>query len=346
VSAAGQRGTPPEGEHGGVIRGVSLICTLYNEAGSVAAFLDAVYSMEGLPEEFVIVDGGSTDGTAEAITGYVGEHPTAMDVRLLVRPECNRRSTVGAIAKGRNVAIASARHDLIAVTDCGCMVERDWLRKIVGPLLGDPRADIAGGWYLPDARTSFERCLGNVWLVPPGEVDPGHFLPSSRSLAFRRSAWEAVGGYPEHTYYAEDTLFDLLLRQRGYAIVYVPDALVRWRMKSSVGAFAKLVHDYGYGDGSNAIMASSLWKSAAKVSLMLLFLTLAAALHPAWLIALVVYRIVIAARRHGGRMFGPGALAMLPCAMVVKAIADVSYLAGHLRGRFASTRTAAGGGGS
>ena len=49
------------------------------------------------------------------------------------------------------------------------------------------------------------------------EVDPATFLPSSRSVAFRKAAWAAVGGYPEWLDYCEDLVFDLSLRERGAA---------------------------------------------------------------------------------------------------------------------------------
>ena len=46
------------------------------------------------------------------------------------------------------------------------------------------------------------------------EIDPARFLPSSRSVAFTRRAWEQVGGYPEWLDYCEDLVFDFALRGR------------------------------------------------------------------------------------------------------------------------------------
>ena len=43
------------------------------------------------------------------------------------------------------------------------------------------------------------------------------FLPSGRSIAFKKSAWKEVGGYPENLYTGEDTLFDLKLKEKGLA---------------------------------------------------------------------------------------------------------------------------------
>ena len=48
------------------------------------------------------------------------------------------------------------------------------------------------------------------------------------SVAFRKSAWKDVGGYPEWLETAEDTLFDLNLKKAGKKFVLAKDAVVRW----------------------------------------------------------------------------------------------------------------------
>ena len=48
---------------------------------------------------------------------------------------------------------------------------------------------------------------------------PARFLPSSRSVAFRKSAWTAIGGYPAWLDYGEDIVFDLALQERFNAYV-------------------------------------------------------------------------------------------------------------------------------
>ena len=326
----------------GIIRGVTLICTLYNEAGTVGEFLDAIFTMDPGPEEFIILDGGSTDGTNAAIAGYLSRRKTPMEVRHLIRPECNRKFTVGAIARGRNEAISAAGHDLIAVTDGGCAVSKNWLKEIIRPLTDGSGAEVAGGWYVGDARSAFERCIAGVWLIPPGAVDPRNFMPSSRSIAFRKSAWEAVGGYPERTYYAEDTMFNLALRRKGYSFAYVPGAIVRWRMKSTPGSFVRLVHDYGFGDGENRIMAGNLLSTAVKLGGAVALMAAALLVHPAWVVVLFAFWTLLVARRGIDGNNLTSFLRDLPCSILVKLLAAVSYLTGHLGGRLTGAPAASG----
>ena len=319
-------------ETGPVLTGVSLICTLYNEADSVTAFLDSVLGMDLLPEEFVIVDGGSTDGTSEIIARYLRDRTTPTRVVHRIDQECNLRHSPGPVAKGRNVAIGLASCDLIAVTDAGCRLDPRWLEKITARWRAGEDVDVIGGWYLPDARTHFERCVAATWLRSSAEVDPRSFMPSSRSLAMRREAWRRAGGYPEHTLLAEDTLFDLALRSSGCTIAFAPEAVVYWRVPHSVAAFARLVRRYGYGDGLNRILPGNLRNVALKLGIAAALLAASAAVHPAFLALLVAYWTALVFRNARHAMTPAGFLKSWPCLVAVKIVSDASYLAGYLRG--------------
>ena len=73
--------------------------TVRNEAKSLPRLLDSVLMQTVLPEEVVIADGGSTDGTPDIARSYMDRLP----LRLLEVPGAN-------ISQGRNAAIKKARH--------------------------------------------------------------------------------------------------------------------------------------------------------------------------------------------------------------------------------------------
>ena len=111
------------------------------------------------------------------------------------------------------MAIAAAHHALIAATDAGVRLERDWLEQLlIVPCRAEDPADVVSGAFVAAPETLFELALGAVTLPAIDEIDPATFNPSSRSVAFRREAWQKVGGYPEWLDYCEDLLFDLALR--------------------------------------------------------------------------------------------------------------------------------------
>jgi hypothetical protein len=101
----------------------------------------------------------------------------------------------------------------------------------------------------------FEVAMGATVLPELWDVEPDRFLPSSRSIAFRKSAAEAVGGYPEWLDYCEDLVFDLRLRQRFGPFEFEPQALVYFRPRSDLKSFFKQYYQYARGDGK-----ADLWR--------------------------------------------------------------------------------------
>ena len=219
---------------------VSLVATVLNESSSIAALLDSILAQERLPDEVVIVDGGSRDGTLEALRSYAGRLP----LQTIEAPGCN-------ISQGRNRAIAAAQGEIIAVTDGGVRLDPRWLSELVGPAT---QGAIACGFFVPDARGTFEVALGATVLPAVAEIDPRRFLPSSRSVAFPKEAWQRVGGYPENLDYCEDLVFDLRLRQAGYPLAWVPQAIAHFRPRPSLAAFFRQYYRYARGDGK-----ANLW---------------------------------------------------------------------------------------
>jgi hypothetical protein len=105
------------------------------------------------------------------------------------------------------------------------------------------------GFFRADPRTAAETAMGATVLPEARDVDPRRFLPSSRSVAFRREAWEAVGGYPEWLDYSEDVVFDRALIARYGPFRFVPEAAVAFRPRGGLRALARQYYHYARGDG-------------------------------------------------------------------------------------------------
>ena len=86
---------------------ISLISTMLNERHTVGPWLDSIRRQSRLPDEIVIVDGNSSDGTWEFLQAAAFADP--------LLSVC--RESGGNISTGRNMAVRHAKHEIIAVTD-------------------------------------------------------------------------------------------------------------------------------------------------------------------------------------------------------------------------------------
>jgi glycosyltransferase involved in cell wall biosynthesis len=221
---------------------VSVVVTVRNEEHSVDELIHSLLAQTRAPDEIILTDGGSTDRTAEVVEGWVRWGAPIVF-----------RSCPGAnIAAGRNRAVEMAGGEVIACTDAGVRLDPRWLERITAPF--DDGADVVMGFFRSAPRNTFERALGATTLPDADEIVPERFVASSRSIAYRRSAWEKVGGYPEWLDYGEDVVFDLALRAAGLRFVWEPRAVVHFRPRPSLPAFVRQYYRYARGDGK-----ANLW---------------------------------------------------------------------------------------
>ncbi|MFC1463527.1 MAG: glycosyltransferase [Candidatus Brachytrichaceae bacterium NZ_4S206] len=215
---------------------VTLVFTVLNEATSLPTLLDSIAAQTRRPDEIVVCDGGSRDETVALLRSE-----RRFNLRVIEAPGAN-------ISRGRNLAIAAALHEVIACTDAGVRLDPRWLESIVAPL-ADPRCHGVAGFFTPDPHATFEVAMGATVLPELRDINPEKFLPSSRSVAFRKSAWQAAGGYPEWLDYCEDLIFDMALRERCGAFAFAPEAVAYFRPRGSLSAFFKQYYRYARGDG-------------------------------------------------------------------------------------------------
>lgn len=215
---------------------VSVVITILNEETTIASLLRSLKAQSKKPDEVIIIDAGSTDGTVNIVREF--QRKSGM-IRLLVKPGANR-------SLGRNIGIARAHGPIIALIDAGCAAKRDWLKKLTRPFK-DPEVDVVAGFYKPKGDSIVQRCLAVYTCVLPHQMNTRTFLPASRSMAFRKFVWKEVGGFPEALNTCEDRVFVDRLKQQGALFVLAKDAVVSWEQQRTVkNAFRQL---FGYARG-------------------------------------------------------------------------------------------------
>ena len=201
---------------------VTLYANVLNEAHSIDRLLVSVDAQTRKYDEFIIIDGGSNDGTLEVLERYVGSHP---NVKLILYPGSR-------IGEARNRAIASSSFDLVASIDAGCHAEKEWLERLMAKMT--PEVDIVSGAYLPDPATDFERCVGDLMYPRIDSLPDDWTMPSHRSVLLRKRVWQALGGFPPHLGPSEDTWFDIEAARLGFKFKLARDAVVYWRPRRNL----------------------------------------------------------------------------------------------------------------
>jgi glycosyltransferase involved in cell wall biosynthesis len=173
----------------------------------------------GEPCEIVVVD--ASDGRLDDIKKKYENH-----IRWI---QFSRPAGVSvSIPHQRNAGVKAALGDVIVFTDAGCTPGSEWLARLVAPLrdgeyvsagvarsaVGD--AGVYDGWS--------DRVKASLYLDESG----------AGNLAFRREAFDAVGGFDERFAYGSDIDFTWRLVDAGYRLRSVPDAIIyhdygKWR---------------------------------------------------------------------------------------------------------------------
>jgi len=225
----------------------SVCITVYNEEKSISELIKALLSQSKKPGEIAIVDGGSSDKTVELIRHWQKKDKK---VRLLVR-RCSR-------SEGRNLSIELARNNVIAVTDAGCVPKKDWLEKLVLPFK-NKKVEMVAGFYEMKGDKPIQRAFSVFLGVHKKDFDTS-FLPSTRSVAFKKKLWGEIGGFPESLDdTAEDTIFNIKAANYGVKMAHTKDAIVEWGVPETIKEGINKMYLYAKGDAKTKV-----WKHPTK----------------------------------------------------------------------------------
>jgi GT2 family glycosyltransferase len=221
----------------------TVIVLSWNGAADLPDCLDSVLSQQGAEAELLVVDNGSTDGSAALVRD---RYPAAQLVE-------NSRNL--GFAAGMNVGMRLLREvpeppDVVVLLNQDTVVAPDWLQNILLPFEQDARIAAVGcKIYYPDGRTLQH---AGAWLEPGraiprhygyGELDEGQYdqprdleWATGAALALRRSAIDEVGLFDEgySPAYMEDVDLCWRLRRAGYRVHYAPSATLRHAESRSI----------------------------------------------------------------------------------------------------------------
>lgn len=212
------RRTPPAVPAG---MSVTVAIPAYNESRVVAGTLRSLATCDPAPHHVVVVDDGSSDNTAEVARACRDVLP---DLQVITTTNQGKAAAL-------NVAIAATDADVVVVIDADTQVTPTLIAELAAPFT-DPRVGAVAGNVKVGNRRNLLAAMQALEYVISLNVDRRAqdllgvitVVPGAAG-AFRRTALDAVGGYPADTLVEDADLTQTLLRER-WRIRYAPAAVV------------------------------------------------------------------------------------------------------------------------
>ena len=202
---------------------ISLIIPTLNGAKDLPALMTRLKNQTVPPDEIIVVDSASTDGTAQ-----LAEQLGAKVIEI-ERKDFDHGGT-------RDMALRRSRGELVLfMTQDALPVDEHYIEHLIAPF-DDPRVAAVGGRQVPkpDARP-FERLVREhnypahtrVWDASAiGQMGVRAFLISDVCSAYRRSDYLNAGGFDHPIMTNEDMLMAQRLLEAGHMLCYCGAAAV------------------------------------------------------------------------------------------------------------------------
>ena len=190
---------------------ISVIIPAYNEEKYLPKTIASLSHLSRKPDEIVIVDGGSTDKTAQVARDA--------GAKVIIVPHRG-------IGFARQQGLKEATGDIVAYTDADTVVPDDWLVKIEETLSHPGVVGLFGSFRVPDGWWLYR---GYINILQPilNQIYWWFGVPMApgQNTAFLRQTGFDAGGFPEDFKIAEDIEMARRLMTKG-KVVYRPDLIV------------------------------------------------------------------------------------------------------------------------
>lgn len=250
----------------------SIVVPALNAGATINGCLQALARQSLPPSEYevIVVDDGSSDSTRERVVEY--------EAKLLTQGHQGP-------AVARNLGAAQARGEIVLFTDADCMPISDWIETMLAPFSDDQIAG-AKGVYRTRQKELVARFVQLEYEDKYDLMRKERYIDfiDTYSAAYRKEVFHNNGGFDPAFPRAsgEDVEFSYRLAERGYKMVFVPQAIVYHHHVDSLWNYLKRKFYVGYW---RVLMyrkhPSKIWKDShtpqllkVQVGLVLLFFAL------------------------------------------------------------------------
>ncbi len=222
---------------------VSVVAPMYNEAEHIEHVVADIAAQDFAGElEFIVADGGSTDGSVELLRAAADQH--GLEVRLIDNPD-------RWVSHGLNACIRAATGELVIRIDCHSRYPRNYVRACV-QVAAETGADNVGGVITPAGRTPTQRAVACAMDSPFGGIGWSRHASDERIEvdtvpfgAFRRDAFRRFGLFDESLVRNQDDEFNFRLRRAGGRIVRDPSITLEYTPRGKFRSLFRQYYEYG-----------------------------------------------------------------------------------------------------
>jgi hypothetical protein len=205
---------------------LSVITPAYNVEPYLPACIDSVLSQTLGNWELIIVDDGSTDGTADVIARY-----SARDRRVH-----GFRGRNNGVSHARNVALRHARGKYFTFLDADDVWEPAFAATLIGVIEKRPEISIVTGNAVNLGGGVLDGRPVRPWPDAPREIGFLDLIEHEDALfimsVFRREVYETIGGFNESLHRSEDYEFWLRASAAGFRVLTHPEPLGKYRRRA------------------------------------------------------------------------------------------------------------------
>jgi succinoglycan biosynthesis protein ExoA len=228
----------------------SVIIPTLNEEGHIGSLLEQLISQEPTRVlDLLVADGGSTDRTREIVTNYSRRDQR---VRLIDNPRRIQSSGINLAA-----ACADARSTIIIRIDAHAGYPPDYVSALLAEMEQRDCESVVVRLRTV-GKSCFQFAVATVCNSNVGTGGSAHrvggvprFVDHGHHAAFKRAAFDGVGGYDPTFAANEDAEFDLRLRAAGGRVWFASNIVVDYVPRSSTVKLARQYHGYGIGRARN-----------------------------------------------------------------------------------------------
>jgi succinoglycan biosynthesis protein ExoA len=222
---------------------VTVIVPARNEEDYIEHCLDSIVSQTERNLQIVVVNGASTDRTAEVVRDYMARDPR---IELHDNPEA-------ITPKSLNVALAAARGKWLVRVDAHATVPPEYVKRAVHHLENGDWGGVGGrkdgvgitptGRGIAAAMAS-RFGVGNSLYHYGTEVRPTEHIPFG---AYDTALLIELGGWDERLITNQDFEMDYRIRLSGRELLFDPDITIEWLSRQTIGDLFRQYRRYGRG---------------------------------------------------------------------------------------------------